>query len=130
MSVPPWGWFVVVGGAAALVHFGVVVMAVREFALAPLVANVLAWCVAFTVSYAGHRRLSFRAQAAPVRRSALRFAAVSLAGLGVNETAYALLLHLTPLRFDLALAVVLAAVAVVTYWLGRHWAFAGTPPAP
>jgi putative flippase GtrA len=129
MKVPPWAWFVAVGGAATAVHFGTVLLLVHALALPPLGANLLAWWVAFAVSYGGHRRLTYRAQAAPLGRSVRRFAAVSLAGLAVNESAYALLLHFTALRFDVALAFVLAAVAVVTYWVGRHWAFAGSPPA-
>ena len=130
LKVPPWAWFIAVGGAATLVHFGVVLLLVHQVALPPLVSNVMAWCVAFGVSYGGHRRLTYRAQAAPLGRSVLRFASVSLAGLAVNEGSYALLLRYTPLRFDVALALVLAAVAVFTYWLGRHWAFAGSRPAP
>lgn len=127
MRLPPWLWFIGVGSAAALVHFGVVLLLVHQHAVPPLAANLLAWCVAFGVSYTGHRRLTYRAHAVPLGRSVRRFAAVSLAGLAANEGAYALLLHYTPLRFDLALAVVLVAVAVFTYWLGRHWAFADTP---
>lgn len=125
MKLPPWLWFVAVGTAAALVHFGVVVLLVSQAQAAPLAANVLAWCVAFGVSWAGHRALTFRAQAAPLARSARRHAAVSLAGLALNEAAYALLLRVTPLRYDVALALVLVGVAVLTYQLGRHWAFAG-----
>lgn len=129
MMLPSWLWFVIVGGTAATVHFGVVLGLVQRLQWAPLAANVAAWCVAFGVSYIGHRHLSFRAGAAPLGRSVRRFATLSLAGLTVNEGAYALLLHGTGLRYDVALALVLAGVAVFTYVLGRHWAFAGNSPA-
>jgi putative flippase GtrA len=126
---PSWIWFVAVGCAAAAVHFAVVLLLVGGgFVRAPLVANILAWCVAFGVSYLGHRALTFRRQQAPLARSALRFAVVSLGGLALNEAAYAVLLHFTPLRYDVALVLVLLGVAVITYWLGRHWAFAGSSP--
>ncbi len=128
MNLPPWLWFIAVGCSAAAVHFAVVLGLVGALGLHPLVANLMAWCVAFGVSFSGHRWLSFRAQAAPLLRSAWRFGAVSLGGLVLNEAAYAVLLHFTPLRYDLALVLVLVGVAVVTYLLGRHWAFAGTRP--
>ena len=126
MKLPSWLWFIAVGTAAAAVHFAVVLVLVGKLALPPLVANLLAWCVAFGVSYSGHRALTFRAHAAPLVRSAWRFAAVSLAGLAANELAYAALLQFTTVRYDVALALVLLGVAAFTYVLGRHWAFAGT----
>ena len=93
----------------------------------PLWANVVGWLVAFTVSFSGHHRWTFRDHGTPVARSALRFFAVSAGGFAVNETAYALLLHWSNLRYDLVLAAVLIAVAGLTYLLGRHWAFSGNP---
>lgn len=120
-----WLVFVLVGSAAAAVHFGVVLGLVHGLGVAPLVANIGGWCVAFGVSFAGHRWGTFAARQAPVLRAARRFVVVSLAGLVLNEAAYALLLALTPLRFDVALVLVLLGVAVVTYQLGRHWAFEG-----
>ena len=122
--------FVAVGCVAAAVHFALVRLLVDGAQFAPLAANLPAWCIAFCVSYFGHRRWTFRAHDAPLARSMLRFAAVSLAGLALNEGAYAALLRFTPLRYDVALLMVLAAVALFTWWLGRHWAFAGTRPAP
>jgi putative flippase GtrA len=128
VKLPPVVWFVMVGTLAAAVHWCVVRALVSAAVLSPLAANLPAWCVAFGVSYSGHRWLTFAHQGSPLRRSAARFALLSLGGLALNEAAYAALLHLTPLRYDLALAVVLLAVAVVTYLLGRHWAFEGRRP--
>jgi len=93
--------------------------------MAPLVANVAGWLVAFGISFTGHYRMTFNAQQAPVLRASGRFFLVSAAGFAVNEAAYALLLHWTWLRYDAALAVVLVAVATATYLLSRHWAFKG-----
>ena len=55
-----------------------------------------------------------------------RFFAISAGGFAVNESAYALLLHWTTLRYDLLLAAVLVGVAGLTYVLSRHWAFLRT----
>ena len=121
------GWFVVVGCAAAALHFGVVVVLVAHVGVAALAANAVGWLMAFGLSFAGHAGGTFRDQGAPLRRSAGRFLVVSAAGFAINETAYALLLHWTGLGYTLALAVVLIGVALLTYGLGRHWAFQGKP---
>jgi putative flippase GtrA len=111
-----------VGAVATAVHFGVVMALVAGGVSRPLVANPIAWTVAFSVSFWGHWRLSFRNQRAPVWRSARRFFVVSIAGLALNQAIYAVLLHLG-WRYDIALAATLAAVAVSTYLASRYWAF-------
>ena len=119
-------WFVTVGCAAAATHFAVVVALVNWLQAAPLWANIGGWLVAFGVSFSGHRGLTFRTANAPLRRSALRFFLVSAAGFAVNEAAYAALLQWAGWNYAVALAAVLLGVAVLTYWLSRHWAFLGS----
>ena len=106
-------WFIVVGCAAAAVHWTVATACVAWAGLAPLWANVLGWLVA-----CGHGN--------PLGAAARRFFAISAGGFAVNESAYALLLHWTTLRYDLLLAAVLVGVAGLTYVLSRHWAFLRT----
>lgn len=115
--------FVVVGATAAAVHWAVAVSAVRHAGMAPLLANVTGWLVALAVSFGGHWRWTFGDQRAPIGRSALRFAAVSACAFAGNTVAYGLLLHFSPLRYDVGLALVLLLVATFTYLASRHWAF-------
>jgi len=117
------GWFVVVGCAAAAVHWSVATALVALGGWAPLQANVVGWLVALGVSFTGHHQLSFRGHGNPIGRAGLRFFSLSAGGFLVNETAYALLLHWTSVRYDLLLAGVLVGVAGTTYLLSRHWAF-------
>ncbi|HEX7387582.1 MAG TPA: GtrA family protein [Castellaniella sp.] len=117
------GWFVIVGCAAAATHWAVAVACVAFGNLVPLIANVVGWLVAFGVSFTGHYRLTFRHQHAPLARAAIRFFAVSALGFVVNETAYAVLLEATTIRYDVLLALVLVAIAGMTFILGRFWAF-------
>jgi putative flippase GtrA len=121
------GFFIAVGCAAAAVHLFVVIVLVSGWAWLPLVANVAGWLVAFVVSFSGHRLLTFRANDAPVWRAMRRFFGVSLAGFAANELTYAAFLHLSGLRYDLLLAIVLVLVAVMTYLLSSRWAFLGNP---
>jgi len=126
--------FVAVGAAATAVHFTVVVALVEAGSALPLVANVAGWLVAFLVSFAGQHRLTFGDRSAPVREAAPRFFALSAAGFGINEGAYALLLRYAAVRYDVALAAVLVGVAVLTYMLSSGWAFGRKqpelPPSP
>ncbi|WP_052063554.1 GtrA family protein [Nitrincola sp. A-D6] len=115
--------FIVVGVTALIVHWLVVRLLV-PLGLIPLIANVFGFVVAFNVSYFGHRRLTFKAEALNHSRTLPRFATVALASFAVNETLYALLLTFTSLRYDLALFIVLGVVAVLTYLFSRFWAFA------
>lgn len=117
--------FVVVGCTAALVHWGVVKLAVEQAGLRPLLANVLGWSIAFGVSYGGHRRWTFSAtRGQRSSRSALpRFLLVSATGFLLNEAAYATALQWPGVRYDLALAVVLVLVAGFTFVMSRWWAF-------
>jgi len=45
----------------------------------------------------------------------------------VNELAYAVLLQWSTWRYDIVLAIILVAVAVITYLLSSRWAFRGSP---
>lgn len=116
-------WFVMVGCAAAATHWAVVVITVSGLNLAPLLANVVGWLIAFAVSFGGHYTLTFRHQKAPLGRALRRFFMVSALGFAINEAAYAWLLHATRLRYDILLALILIAIAVMTFILGRLWAF-------
>src|SRR5438874_2415108 len=80
-------------------------------------ANVAGWVVAFTVSFLGQWQLTFRARRAPAWQAARRFLAISFVGFAANECAYALLLQVSRLRYDIILAGVLVVTAVMTYLL-------------
>jgi putative flippase GtrA len=117
------GWFVIVGCAAAATHWAVAVAFVSMLGMPPLWANLVGWLVAFCVSFTGHYQLTFRLQHAPLARAARRFFAVSALGFAVNEAAYALLLRLTAIPYDILLALILVGIAGITFILGRFWAF-------
>jgi len=117
------GWYLLVGLAAAGLHWGVVRLLVGGLGMAPLLANGLGWACAFVFSFFGHHRLSFRGRDAPWLQSARRFLAVSALSFAGNELAYAALLHWAGWRYDIALVVVLAGVAAANFALSSLWAF-------
>lgn len=103
------------------VHWTVVAILV-PLGIAPLIANVIGFCVAFNVSFFGHHHWTF-ASAESQQNTFKRFAAVALLGFALNELMYSLLLKLTVLDYRIALGVVLVAVAGLTFVLSRYWAF-------
>jgi putative flippase GtrA len=114
-------WFLAVGGSAALTHMGVFALAQHQ--MLPELANALGFCVAFFVSFAGHRLLSFKDAATSVATSLGRFAVTALAGFASNELIFSLLLRALDLPALLALFIALVFAAGQTFLFSRYWAF-------
>ncbi len=114
-------WFLAVGGVAALTHVGV--FAVVQGLMMAELANALGFGVAFVVSFAGHRCLSFKDARTPVGTSLRRFAITALAGFACNEVVFAILLRNLKLPSLLALLIALVVAAGQTFVLSRYWAF-------
>jgi putative flippase GtrA len=114
-------WFLAVGGTAALTHMGV--FAAAQPYLWPEVANALGFCVAFFVSFAGHRLLSFKDAGTSVGTSFKRFIITALAGFASNEVMFVLLLRGLGMPPLLALFMALVFAAGQTFVLSRFWAF-------
>ncbi|MDR3395276.1 MAG: GtrA family protein [Parasulfuritortus sp.] len=114
-------WFLAVGGTAALTHMGVFTVAQQY--LWPEVANALGFCVAFFVSFAGHRLLSFKDAGTSVGTSFKRFIVTALAGFASNEVMFVLLLRGLGMPSLLALFAALVFAAGQTFMLSRFWAF-------
>jgi len=115
--------FIVVGSSAAAVHFCVVLLLVQLLHWHPLLANVLAFLIAFQVSYWGHRFWTFADTVLSHQQSLIRFFLVSCVSFALNEVMYYFLLHYTPLPYWLSLAIVLVLVAAITFISSRLWAF-------
>ncbi|MDD4945086.1 MAG: GtrA family protein [Rhodoferax sp.] len=114
-------WFLMVGGAAAATHMGV--FALAQSHMWPELANAMGFGVAFGVSFAGHRLLSFKDTSTPVATSLQRFAVTALAGFASNELVFMLLLRTLGWPSLLALFVALLFAAGQTFVLSRFWAF-------
>jgi putative flippase GtrA len=117
-----------VGGVAAGVHLLVVMLAVELRQVPPAYANVIAFAVAFLVSYAGHRRYTFgagRGVADSIADSIGKWLAVSIAGFLLNQALYVAALRLFPAwPYVVLLAGVTGLVALCSFFLGKLWAFA------
>jgi putative flippase GtrA len=114
-------WFLLVGSAAAATHMGV--FELTKAHLWPELANAAGFCVAFVVSFAGHRRLSFQDAGTSFWQSLRRFAATALAGFVANELMFVALLRGLNLPDWLALFLALVFASAQTFLLSRFWAF-------
>lgn len=115
--------FVLVGCAAAAVHWLCAVALIERGGLAPLWANVLGWMLALGVSFGGHYLWTFRGHGTPLMTAAGRFLFISATGFALNSTLYALLLRWDATHYDIWLAITLVLVAGLTYLLSHRWAF-------
>lgn len=114
-------WFVLVGASAALTHLAVFVLAQSH--MWPELANALGFAVAFGVSFAGHRWLSFADTSATMGQSLPRFALTALAGFASNEAVFVALWRGLALPSLLALIAAMLVAAGQTFVLSRFWAF-------
>ena len=115
--------FVLVGGSAAATHLAVVALLVSQLNMPPLSANVLAFLVAFVVSYNGHALLTFSAAQAKGWPAVARFFAVACLAFVANELLYYIALNWLHWHYFWSLALVLVLVAAGTFVLSKFWAF-------
>ena len=114
-------WFLVVCGVSAQTHL--LVFSLAQASMLPEVANALGFGLAFGVSFAGHRWLSFKDASTTVGTSLKRFAATALAGFVCNELVFMGLLRVLGWPAHLALVLSLLVAAGQTFVLSRFWAF-------
>ena len=114
-------WFLVVGATAAAVHMATFLLTAPY--LWPEIANAAGFCVAFVVSFMGHRRLSFQDADTSWWQSLRRFAVTALAGFAANEVMFVALLRGLQLPDWLALFFALVFASAQTFLLSRFWAF-------
>lgn len=110
--------FLIVGGLATLAHMLVAASVFAVHATAsPYAANIIAFLVAFMVSFYGHRHITFQ-----TRGSMRRFFLVAIGGFLANN---AILTGFLAMGIDDLIAVIIATacVPVLTYLASSLWAF-------
>jgi putative flippase GtrA len=115
--------FGLVGITAALVHFTVVVVLVELHWLKPLIANVAAFCVAFQVSYWGHRSWTFSGTQQKHAVAFPRLLLVSSLAFLANESMFYILMSQFKLPYILALVIVLSVLPLAVFTVNKLWVF-------
>lgn len=115
--------FGIVGVTAAVVHFSSVIFFVQIALLKPLVANIVAFPIAFQVSYWGHRQWTFNGTTALHSLAIPRLLLTSITGLIVNESLFYVFLVICNLPYPLALFIVLSTLPILTFIVNKFWVF-------
>jgi putative flippase GtrA len=115
--------FGIVGISASLTHFISVFIIVTGFGLRPIFANIFAFIIAFSVSYAGHSLWTFKHKKHDHKKTVTRFLGVALFSFVLNEGGYYLLLEYTQLNYLISLLIILVLVPFATFILSKYWAF-------
>ena len=115
--------FAAVGLLAGVVHIGVAGTLVATGTLPPLSANLVAFSVAFALSFTGQYFWTFRCTRHWMV-AVVRFAAISATAFGVNNLLLLGLLQLEVLPAASAAVLAPLVIPIVTYLGNRFWALA------
>lgn len=118
-------YFLLVGAAAAAVHLLALIGAVRLLGFSPAWGNLVAFVPAFAVSFAGHRRLTFRhLQQRGWQASLWRWLLSSAGGFALNQLLFVVALAwLGAAAYVPVWLAVTVLVTLITFALGKFWAF-------
>ncbi|MGB0748446.1 MAG: GtrA family protein [Magnetospiraceae bacterium] len=123
----PLAKFGLVGGVATLVHVGGYALFIEELAMRALLANFLAYSIAFGVGFTGHYLWSFRAQtkasAAGWRRAMVKYFIVSLVGLALNTIQVWLIVDIFTLHYGVSILAMVTVTPGAIFLMSRFWAF-------
>ena len=110
-----------VGVIATAVHVGVGLGLHEGADMRPFWANLIAFCCALGVSFFGQTRLTFPDSSAG-GAAFVRFAAVAVSGLGLNQSIVWVVTSLFASSYWLALVIIIFTVPGITFLLLKFWA--------
>lgn len=115
--------FGIVGVVATAVHMLVALTLLNMFGLPPLPANIIAFSVAFSVSFGGHSLWTFRGHGADLKASIARLLAVAIFGFLLNNGTLWLLVEKTVLGDNGSVILAALVVPPVAYLMNKFWVF-------
>lgn len=96
---------------------------VDQLSIDAVIANTIAFFVAFSVSYLGQSLWTFNHKQHN-NSAAVRYLLIQLlCSYVLNQGLYTLLIVYTPLHYLIASFVVLATIPILTFTLSKYWAF-------
>jgi len=119
--------FGVVGSLAALTHVAVYVAVVEATGVHPSFSNVLAFMIAFGVSFVGHFYWTFATpdnlNQRPIGRPLYKFSLVALFGFLLNALAVYIVTDVLEVSYLYATIFMLTITPISVFLLGKLWAF-------
>lgn len=120
--------FGLVGGMSTLVHISVFVFCIELLHIRPFIANFPAFGIAVMVGFIGHFSWTFRHHNRDERRewmpALIKFAVVSLIGLGINSMIVYGIVDMAHLQYAYAIVLMLTVTPALVFILSKLWAFA------
>lgn len=114
--------FGLIGLGASLIHYLVAASLIVAY-VAPLLANFIAFSIAFLFSYWGHRQITFQVSHLSHRQTLPRFLGVAVLGFALNQVLLALSLRYTDFSPLITLPIIIFIVAVNTFIFSKWFAF-------
>ncbi|MES2218329.1 MAG: GtrA family protein [Pseudomonadota bacterium] len=115
--------FVLIGSTAAMVNFSIVIALVESGLLSPLYANIIAFSIAFQVSYFGHRYWTFNRTVNTHKIAVPRLLLISGSSFIANEGIFYIFLNVFQLPYILALFLTLTVLPIVSFTFNKLWVF-------
>lgn len=115
------GRFLVAGGAAVTVDFTTFVL-LRWLGAPLILANAIAFTLAFLIGFTINRHWTFEAASEPGRQQLVRYGAVAIAGLVLNTAVLSALVGLGSAEVPAKVAATIAS-ATLNFVLSRAWVF-------
>lgn len=113
--------FLIVGGFATLIHVAIVILSVEWGGIDPPLANMIAFALAFPLSYLGHYHFSFASDAAH-RRTISKFISVSVACFLTGQSIMSLF-HFLGIAYGIGLVAIVATLPIMSFVLNKVWVF-------
>lgn len=115
--------YLISGGAAATVHFAVLILLVELFRINPTVASASGFCAAIVVNYTLQYYWTFRTEGAH-GKTFLRYVSVTMAMLVINTLLFWFLNTRVELTYLAAQAVAIIIVVVSNFYINQRYTFA------
>ena len=114
--------FMIVGTLAATCHIFVMAVSVEKLLFPPLMANIIAFLIAFVISFAGHKKWTFKG-CTHYNTLSIKFFTVAFCTLLLSEFIIYLLYNVWHYHYILATIAALIIVPPVTFALSKLWVF-------
>jgi putative flippase GtrA len=114
--------FAIVGAGATLLNSGMFILLVELFRMRPLISNLLAFSMAFFVSYLGHSWWTFKSKQHS-QKKLIKFLIVSLFGLLINSGFVWLFMHVYKQSAFIAVLPMIFFTPIIIFVINKFWVF-------
>ncbi len=114
--------FGIVGGLSTLLNSAAFIFFVDVLSITPLVGNLMAFCLAFWVSYWGQSKWTFEHRN-HTKEKLFKFFLVCLLGLGMNTFFVWLLMHVFSKSAYVAILPMIFITPLVVFFINKFWVF-------